>query len=342
MSDADTWERYEEDIARLRHELEARGGPPSHVGINNLSSHNSGFAGPAPPVIGHGPSNLFGGIMTTPGAQGQLGLAPLNADQAQGPPNAPSSSSQHLVSHGPAGPASQHQFNGAYGATPVINGEPKPGESICQQLMSGYSNQLASPGGKQRGAPASRALANTPHQNQPATYHNASSPMTSRASPAPTQQFSNIGNKLADLNPDDIRPDRKREGQDWFAVFNPNVRRVLDIDLVCNLAHESVVCCVRFSYDGTKVATGCNRSAQIFDVATGNKLTTLQDESVDKDGDLYIRSVCFSPDAVFLATGAEDKQIRVSSSVWRWAVSLMGFAGMGYRNSDHTSLLFRS
>lgn len=62
------------------------------------------------------------------------------------------------------------------------------------------------------------------------------------------------------------------------------------------------------------MATGCNRSAQIFDVATGANVAILQDESVDKDGDLYIRSVCFSPDGKYLATGAEDKQIRVSYS----------------------------
>ena len=37
------------------------------------------------------------------------------------------------------------------------------------------------------------------------------------------------------------------------------------------------------------------------------------DESAGKAGaDLYIRSVCFSPDGKYLATGAEDKQIRVS------------------------------
>lgn len=110
---------------------------------------------------------------------------------------------------------------------------------------------------------------------------------------------------------DSLRPEQKREGNEWFAIFNPRIPRVLDVDLKHTLNHDSVVCCVRFSQDGRYVATGCNRSAQIFDVADGRQVTKLQDETVDKDGDLYIRSVCFSPDGRYLATGAEDKQIRV-------------------------------
>lgn len=39
--------------------------------------------------------------------------------------------------------------------------------------------------------------------------------------------------------------------------------------------------------------------------------SVLQDDSALKEGDLYIRSVCFSPDGMYLATGAEDKKIRV-------------------------------
>jgi len=35
------------------------------------------------------------------------------------------------------------------------------------------------------------------------------------------------------------------------------------------------------------------------------------DEAATQTGDLYIRSVCFSPDGKYLATGAEDKQIKV-------------------------------
>lgn len=121
-------------------------------------------------------------------------------------------------------------------------------------------------------------------------------------------------NILADLDIEQLPDSLKKEGSDWFAVFNPRSRRVLDVDLIHNLPHQSVVCCVRFSIDGRYVATGCNRSAQIFDVETGNPVAHLQDGSLPEDGDLYIRSVCFSPNGQYLATGAEDKVIRVSGS----------------------------
>ena len=121
----------------------------------------------------------------------------------------------------------------------------------------------------------------------------------------------NVGNILADLDHEQMPSHLKKEGDDWYAVFNPQVRRYLDVELVQTLPHRSVVCCVRFSQDGRYVATGCNKVASIFDVNTGDCVATLQDNSQNDDGDLYIRSVCFSPDGKYLATGAEDKVIRV-------------------------------
>jgi len=133
------------------------------------------------------------------------------------------------------------------------------------------------------------------------------------------------------LDPERMPADQKKEGSDWFAIYNPRVSRTLDVDLVHTLEHSSIVCCVRFSADGRYVATGCNRSAQIFDVKTGQKVVHLQDDSVERDGDVYIRSVCFSPDGRYLATGAQDKLIRVSiASLYLSLYFVNMFAGLGY------------
>ena len=74
-----------------------------------------------------------------------------------------------------------------------------------------------------------------------------------------------------DLDFQNLPSDLKKEGSDWFAIFNPKVPRKLDVSLVHTLHHESVVCCVRFSADGKWLATGCNRTAQIYDTKTGAK-----------------------------------------------------------------------
>ena len=108
--------RYDEDVARLRHEIEARGGPPSHVGVSGLPPHG-GVSQPAPPAIGHGPSNLFGGIMANPPGQGNPGLVPPSQDQQQqqGPPPHQMPQPQQGLQSGP--------YQGNYPQPPAVNGK---------------------------------------------------------------------------------------------------------------------------------------------------------------------------------------------------------------------------
>lgn len=171
------------------------------------------------------------------------------------------------------------------------------------------------------GRPPNGAGPATPQINTPVPY--AQSPQISQPTPdharmggPPSRPPPSVGNHLADIDIESVAPQNKKTGADWHAVFNAQVQRVLDVDMLHSLQHDSVVCCVRFSFDGKYVATGCNRSAQIFDVHTGEKVCVLEDhQAQDPMGgsDLYIRSVCFSPDGRYLATGAEDKFIRVST-----------------------------
>ncbi|KAI7867227.1 WD40-repeat-containing domain protein [Spinellus fusiger] len=116
---------------------------------------------------------------------------------------------------------------------------------------------------------------------------------------------------LGDIDPDNVPANMKVEGQDWFALFNPKVPRYLKVDLVHSFDHGSVVCCVKFSADGRYLAAGCNQATYIYDTLTAARVAVLQDENAGRENDLYIRSVCFSPDGKHLATGAEDKQIRI-------------------------------
>ena len=43
---------------------------------------------------------------------------------------------------------------------------------------------------------------------------------------------------LGDLEPDQVPPELKKEGSDWWAIFNPSVPKVLDISLSLTLTHE--------------------------------------------------------------------------------------------------------
>jgi glucose repression regulatory protein TUP1 len=104
----------------------------------------------------------------------------------------------------------------------------------------------------------------------------------------------------------------KKEGADWSYTNNPQVQTKISVDMLHSLDHSSVVCCVKFSNDGKFLATGCNKAAVIYDVESGDKISTFTNEATPgSQGDSYVRSVCFSPDSKYLVAGAEDKKVKV-------------------------------
>ncbi|GAA5916725.1 hypothetical protein JCM6882_005789 [Rhodosporidiobolus microsporus] len=146
-------------------------------------------------------------------------------------------------------------------------------------------------------------------QQTPAPHPPAPTSAGTPAPPQPKQEEKPV--EVTSFDPETAPKDLKKEGSDWMTMFNPNVKRVLDVGLVHTLVHDSVVCCVRFSPDGKMLATGCNRNTTLYDTKTGAKIGVLFDETSGVKADNYIRSVSFSPDGKLLATGSEDRVVRI-------------------------------
>ncbi|TIC35312.1 WD40 repeat-like protein [Wallemia mellicola] len=252
--------RYEEEITRLRRELESRQGQsPITVQPNSAQATRAG----TPTVVA--PTNK----PTT--------LPPPSLNQNAQPFSAINAPKSYPHSPLPSGTA-------PYAAQPTV------------------PPQLQSATRPQSPYPIPPVQQSQQAQPQPPSSEQQQS---SALQPITPNQSIDFG------DPEAFPRDFKKEGSDWIAMYNPSIKRNIDVSLVHNLVHESVVCCVRFSADGRFLATGCNKTAQIYDTKTGAKTCVLADDNVPIKGDLYIRSVCFSPDAKYLATGAEDKQIRV-------------------------------
>ncbi|BFZ62391.1 proteinral transcription repressor [Saitoella coloradoensis] len=334
-------QQYEDEITRLRRELEARSGqapmpqqaapqqqqvPPQHAAPMNQQTPAPQQPGqPAPPAIGQGPSNLFGGIMSGQGSlaapeqqqqqqgqQGQGGYPGYPNGQQQQPPTKRPRTDAEPYTPGPGGPNAQYpgSVKSAYPPNSNAPAVESPGAQHATPVPKRPKNN--GPAGPVTATPQSQATGIAPIVPSPHVGGDAALVKQDRAGSVPPMGAAPPHVPMGDHDSEDDLPrGLKKKGEDWYVVYNPKAPKNLEVNLLHSLEHMSVVCCVRFSADGKYLATGCNRSAQIYEVKTGKRVCVLKDEAADREGDLYIRSVCFSPNGKLLATGAEDRQIRI-------------------------------
>ncbi|CDO95792.1 unnamed protein product [Kluyveromyces dobzhanskii CBS 2104] len=349
---------YEEEISRLKLELEQKdrqlasfahggavGNVPGQIPQLGRSAGPQGNANIAPPNIPQPivSQNVTGGIApqmaplntqqhpiqqgtSTAGEQAAANLAPvIQQQQQQQQPNLPATTVAPLQST----PANVEQ-----NVPNTVSSQPQAQQDPSQQPASTATTAPAT---------ASTAPPTSAPSDQAAQDHYLV-PANQRAVHAkPIPPF------LLDLDSQLVPSHLKKQNNDYYVLHNPALPTDLDVELHMSLDHSSVVCCVRFSSDGEFLATGCNKTTQVYKVSTGELVARLSDDSAsqpqpqapaqpatadtaasasngsgseDTNGnqnaaastassDLYIRSVCFSPDGKFLATGAEDKLIRI-------------------------------
>ena len=117
----------------------------------------------------------------------------------------------------------------ATGQTPKLPPLPSSAGPSSQSIAIAGPGQLPSSGGPPAGSAAG------PSGPGPAYEGGALGLVPVNAGAlTPTQQSSFPDN----LDPHNVPPEFKKEGSDWFAIFNHKVKRVLDVTLVHTLMHE--------------------------------------------------------------------------------------------------------
>ena len=122
--------------------------------------------------------------------------------------------------------------------------------------------------------------------------------------------YNNVGNYLGELDYHQLSRDKWVEGESWHAVFNPNIPRGGDIELVWQAEHEHYVDCVAYSKSGKYMAIGTAEVAIIYESQNGEEISRLDHEF--KNSHEYVLDVCFDMEEKLLVTCAEDSLVRVS------------------------------
>lgn len=302
-------DQYEDQISKLRREIELRGGNVIEKGPSFSNGSGTFFSGN---VGGLGPMDIQRSYQSTQSAPSTPHSPTIGGKRSReyyGQSSQPTSAPQGMFPSLNSFPASSGVPQQA-GPPPVkyLRSESGGSSSLSSQHIQQEGTKLAPP------MTLSSSTMSAPRESSLSSSAASASLMAMAAEghrhivqekrlfeKAPELQTSTGGKRVEE---------EKKKGVDWVVGHNPRVQTTMELELSHTLDHPSVVCCVRFSNDGKCLATGCNKSAQIYDAKSGNKIHSFT-EDPGKGIDLYIRSVCFSPDNRILVAGAEDKTVKI-------------------------------
>lgn len=327
-------QHYENEIARLKHELEERGGPSFAPGTSAAALIHF----PSPPALEAELASFASTFASLPAstAMEQAGIT-VGAGE---PPISP-----YGLKRGPEDDLAAAASFASRNVRPrdeMMPPHPSMGGGGGRSSHIPLAMMPSQPSASARAMDGAGPYLHHPHLQHPQqppqmvappqyAYHPHHPPVQSHPPPPPPHPSSAssqppLPSALSRKQPTSgsgtiassssasgsLVPPPETGGFDWLVVYNPKAARSINIDLLHTIAHENVVCCVRFSLDGRYLATGSNRTATIVDVKSGERTASLSDvEGVAQDVDQYVRSVSFSPDGRHLVTGSEDQIVRI-------------------------------
>ncbi|EJC98188.1 WD40 repeat-like protein [Fomitiporia mediterranea MF3/22] len=114
-----------------------------------------------------------------------------------------------------------------------------------------------------------------------------------------------------DVLPEDAPSEQKTRSSGWSVVFNPRLKRTLNVYSECELKLEGPVSCVRFSTDGRLLATYCGNIIRIYETRTRKKICILFTGNMGSRNVSHAKALRFSPDSKYLALGMPGNAIKI-------------------------------
>lgn len=228
--------RLQDELVKARRQIDGTSASSSVANNNPArpSSSNSHHARPTlPPILGNRPASASSSSNAAgPGAGGPpASLHPLE------PSNSNNGREDHVHPN-------KRAKMGEEDIKPIQSSKSKPRSSANKS-----SPHPASPAHRPRSAQAVSPRSTAPRAATPDTLAHRNDQVSPKSTVPNGGGLARIETTLPDrhiptpetFDPETVARDLKKEGSDWMTIFNPNVKRVLDVGLVHTLLHDSCV-----------------------------------------------------------------------------------------------------